>query len=660
MPSPAPASTARSTFNSAVPPMLPENHPLTMARLQQSARDILRNFETAMTNGSTPSAMTSSSNASLLSKSMAESKNASDASSVPASLEQTLRSMFTSCTFGAGMAASNCDDDDDDETASRTTMQLGGVQKVGTSSTDSSSSIDSPVKPKVKRSKSVSLHPAKKMISSTKDSLRRLASMHIVEASSNTKQTYESSPPQPRRNSSIEPSASSKTAVDHIYEHLFFAEEQARRAAASAVAVTTATSKKDVIVTPTSGHSQRPIVSPTCERDVPPLPDPSSPQTERVGIVPLRRMTQPFPMSKPQNITTNPPVPLMHHQPVHSVSAPNIATIESRNFTFDDDISAISAHTLEAMMMSKPHSQQEQRNKAIFQNGDILLPEPETATDFQFDFPPVVHKVTPSNESAVPMSKAAFCRASTLPRANQANQEREDVERINSLSSSSTMRSKQRISSYNSNDRSNARSPRGFEYGTPSSNRSMASNNSKQQQIQQRFNSSFSPCTSGNSNQSFDRWRNVEQEFWDSVVAHEDDTDDVNEPGFIPSKPKKNKSLSMNRHPSRRSRSRIRSLDGWSEHSTHSRSRDPAATNTDASIFSSSLTGISHSGSSHGTLPPRRSQSWLALHPQNHPHDTFPVIFASTAIPDNDGFYLDHHRPSSSSFPFDAMDSGEI
>ena len=156
MPSPMTTTTARPS-NSTTPTALPDNHPLTMARLQQSARDILRNFETAMANGrSTPT-----SDASVLSKSILEGKNSNDPSSVPASLEQTLRSMFTSCTFGAGMAASNCDDDDD-ETDSRTTMQLGGVQKVGTSSTDSSFSFDTPEKPKVKRSKSVSQHPARK------------------------------------------------------------------------------------------------------------------------------------------------------------------------------------------------------------------------------------------------------------------------------------------------------------------------------------------------------------------------------------------------------------------------------------------------------------------------------------------------------------------
>ena len=136
-------------------------------------------------------------------------------------------------------------------------------------------------------------------------------------------------------------------------------------------------------------------------------------------------------------------------------------------------------------------------------------------------------------------------------------------------------------------------------------------------------------------------------------MANEDD--DVNEPSGVTGKPKKSKSLSLNQN-ARRSRSRIRSVDGWSEHSTHSRSRDP--TTTDASIFSSSLTGISHSGSSHGTLPPLRSQSWLALHPQNHPHETFPVIFASPAISDNDGFFRDN-RPSTGTM-FDTMESGEI
>jgi hypothetical protein len=351
---------------------------------------------------------------------------------------------------------------------------------------------------------------------------------------------------------------------------------------------------------------------------------------------------------------------------MRSVSTPNITTIVSPNFTFDDDISAISANTLEAMMMTVPHPDQKHLNSDTIQNGDVLLP-PKMETDLTVDFPIEKEVTPPALKYSVQLSKDAFCRASTIPRANQANQEREDVERINSLSSTSTIRTKQRIWSYNSTGRSNIKSPTGFQYNTPSSSRSMASNTSnqqqqQQQQLQQRFNASFSPCTSGNSNQSFDRWRTVEQEFWDSVVANDDDNDDVNDRGISSAKPKKSKSLSSNRQSSRRSRSRIRSFDGWSEPSTFSRSRDATtgtAITADVSIFSSSMTAISRSGSSHGTLPPQRSQSWLALHPHNHPHDPFPVIFASTAIPDNDGFFLDH-RTSTSAFPFDTVDSGEI
>ena len=512
------------------------------------------------------------------------------------------------------------EDDEDDDTDSRTTTQLGGVQKVGTSSTDSSSSIDSPVKPQVKRSKSVSQQAtAKKIISSTKDNLRRLASRHIVESTrSNPTAAVPSPPPTNQLREAPEETVPSKNAVDHIYEHLFFAEEQARRAAATAVT--------PVQPMEAHRHAPRPMVTPS---PLEPLPEPSN--LDRVGIIPLRRMTQPFPISTPHASTA---VPQPSTQPVHTVS-----TSISRNFTFDDDISAISAHTLEAMMMTIP----QQQNSNRYRNDETLLVESVAAsmTDFQADFP-TLPLVTPPLKSAIPLSNAAFCRASTIPRANQANHSgREDIERWNSLSSSGTLRSKR--ASFNSADRFDTRSPPG--YGTPTSNRSMTSNHSKPQQ---RFGSSFSPCTSGSGNQSsHDHWRTVEQEFWDSVVAREDDHDN-GEPGVIVP-PKKN------RHP-RRSRSRIRSADGWSEHSTHSRTRDP----TDGSIFSSSLTAISHSGSSHGIRPNQRSQSWLALHPKKHPHETFPVIFASTAIPDNDGFLLDHRPSSLSSFHFNAMESGEI
>jgi hypothetical protein len=642
-------------------PTLPENHPLTIGRLQQSARDILRNLESAMA-----SKTSSSSNASV---DLTTTAATATATTTP-TLEQAFRSMFTSCTFGATMASNDEDDDDDGdgETDSRSTAMNHGVVGVSTSSTDSSSFMEEPAKRKVKRTKSsaVDSKQTKTMISSTKESLRRLASMHTAVIDKPLRTKVQPLPP-PQK---VERTSSSKVAVDHIYEHLFFAEEQARRVAANATTQGATVSNPDTITTRSShfhASEQRPNVLspiPPCSEML--MKTQESSPNGRVGIVPLRRISQPFPISKPA--TSTPPVaqPAVPSLPIHSVSTPNMATRVSRNLTFDDDISAISAHTLEAMMTT---GQQKQRATLEVGHDDSFLSQPPSLSKQQptstftprCSDPNVVtpNKITMDGQQT---SEADFCRAATIPHANQMipeyNNFNSQRHRTVSSSSSSAQLLKRRSSSSHS----------GLLRGvtTPNSSRSITSHSSSRGRPKTHSgHTSFSPSTSGSGNQSFDHWRTVEQEFWDSVVANDDDNNNGNnkehdattEPVKLMNRGKSSSSTSY-----RQPHQRVNSMDGWSAgRSIHSRgSRDNAT--ADSTIFSSSLTAISHGGSSHGPMlqPQKRSQSWLALHPHHHhPHDTFPIIFASTAIPIDDGSFIDHPHHIAS-YHYDDMNSGEI
>jgi hypothetical protein len=465
-------------------PSLPENHPLTMANLQQSARDILRGFENAM--ASTPISSASSN----IPKSRRRSPDGTNPKEAVASFEQAFRSFFTSCTQGAAMATN--DEEDEDGSLNPVEVAL---------SNSSDCSIFSTPRSTPQR------------MSSNKDTFQQLA---LTKANPS--------------NGALE-HQEQKVAADHIYEHLFFAEEQARRAASHSTANTASSSQRPL---PVSSGSRTTEVLPTKPPGVGPA-----------GIH-RRRMTLPFPMSTPPPMETQ-------CLPTHSTPMTSPLLV-SQNRTFDDDISAISAHTLEAMVTSPKGS-------------------PPLSVQPCREAPA---RVTPckTTASALPPKKKDFCRASTLPRAN--NGRRDDAEPPSPILS--------RDSS----------SSGGQSYGNQS----------------RKFhrNHSMSPNSSGT--QSFDRWQSVEQEFWNSVVAEDN--------ALHPAK-------SLHR------KSRRRSVDGWS--GSRSRTAD------------STLSGRSLS---------QRSSSWLGVHPQHHPHETFPFT-----IPHDDGLYI--HPPSSSHRSFyDLTDSGEI
>jgi hypothetical protein len=458
-------------------PPLHENHPLTMASLQQSAREILRGFESAM--ASTPISSTSSN----IPKSRCRSPDGNNTKEAVASFEQAFRSFFTSCTQGAAMATN----DDEDEDGSLNPVE------VAVSNSSDCSIFSTP-------------RSTPQRFSSMKDSFQQIVLSEHQEQ---------------------------KIAADHIYEHLFFAEEQARRAA------------NQTAVNATSSQLQHhiPAISDSRKEEVSPV------NQLGVGLAGIhrRRMTLPFPMSTPPPRET-PSLP-KHPTPMSS------PLFVSQNRTFDDDISAISAHTLEAMVTlskeSLPLSVQPSREQ------------------------PTRLKSNKTTAPALPPKKKDFCRASTLPRAN--NGRRDDVEPPSPILS--------RDSS----------SSGGRSFGNQS----------------RKFHRTHSLSPNSSGTQSFDRWQSVEQEFWDSVVAE----DDAMHPA---------KSFQRN--------GRRRSIDGWSG----SRSR----TTADSTLSGGSLS--------------QRSSSWLGLHPQHHPHETFPFTISNA-----DGLHL--HPPSFSHRSFhDLTDSGEI
>jgi hypothetical protein len=611
--SPPPPSTTTN-------PILPDNHPLTIARLQQSARDILRGFENAMAStpiGASSSSTTETSPSLPLPHTAGSSPDGNHTKEAVASFEQAFRTFFTSCTLGASMATN--DDDDDDDTL---TTNLNLVEGAVSTSTDSSVGNTSIQKGAKIRSKSAT---STRMISSTKASLRQLAAMHIKSGPPQTK------PPNLQRRSSdhLVETPSSKIAADHIYEHLFFAEEQARRAAvAGSTPAAVSTSQSGMRSPPlplhVQEHNDEGILHANQQRVL---------TTAGMGMS-RRRMTQPFPMSSPpQREQPIGSLPVRAHASPMS-SSQNI--IVSQNRTFDDDISAISAHTLEAMV-----TQVVTKQSSLEQRQPVTEEPPAVRVT-----PPKILEPRPIRPASLappfPM-KNELCRASTIPHANTNHgsrppQDRDDAEPPALMLS----RDSSSFFTRHSNSNSSNRSPSGLRYGTPQSQRSSSSNHSNynpRMKQQQRASStsyprtcSFSPNSSSNrssGNQSFDRWQSVEQQFWESVVANDDDKNYDHDPNSNRMNPSK-KSKSQQQHRRRRS-----SADGWSGSGSRSRTAD-------STTLSSTVTG--------GGLS-QRSSSWLGLHPQHHPHETFP--YTIPVDDEDDGVFL---HPSSYRF----SDSAEI
>lgn len=227
----------------------PDNSPLASARdrLQSSARDLIRNIESAM--GSNK-----------------------DRSSPETALEQAFRNLFTSCTNPTTNSA------DDEEEAAQVTP-IPSQRSASSLSTRSS--------------------PAQQSRGGGNGTFRRLSSKLS---------SGRTAPPVSRRQSSPTiPTPSPHVTGEHVYAQLYLDEEE------------------QVVqqhhFKPSVGHSPQLLgISP-------------NPAQKRVVS------TRPFPKSSPTS------TPVRAISPTDGISVPNDA--------FDDGISAISAHTLEAMASSK-------------------------------------------------------------------------------------------------------------------------------------------------------------------------------------------------------------------------------------------------------------------------------------------------------------------
>jgi len=258
----------------------PENHPLIAARdrLQSSARDLIRNIESAMgtaNNNTQP-------NNNL---------------GPETSLEQAFRSLFSSCTTGATM---NEENDDDDVDAAEVTP---------TSSRDrSGSSLES------RSSPVVPVQQSRGRGSSAKGPLRRLSNKFSERVSP--------PPPRPTPSPILSDTPTHHTAGEHVYAQLYLEEETERRVAAAPGPSSS------------TNHNRR-------QRSPQPLlgisPMTPNPQPKK------RVSTKPFPKSSPTQGTT----PLRALSPTQGIAIPDSPT-------FDDGISAISSHTLEAMARNDP------------------------------------------------------------------------------------------------------------------------------------------------------------------------------------------------------------------------------------------------------------------------------------------------------------------
>lgn len=293
------------------------------------------------------------------------------------------------------------------------------------------------------KSRRLSMHTVQRAAVSTKESLRRLTEKHME--SNKIPRNY-LPPTQPH-------------AADHVYEHLFFEEEPAR----------------DV-----------PLRIP---EELPRNRRQRSPQGASPNTQPKKRLTKPFPVSSPQRdkpVVTTP------------CTAEGIAIPQCP--TFDDGISAISSHTLEAMAREPPprsHSVENEKRCIV--------------------------RVTPHSFPRATSSPAA---ASNLPQAREAQartpREFEQARDVVSNARESFARSpgsysppavprdtsQLNVSSVNSSfsysKNSTGRPTTPVRHGTPQSR---------------------STRTSQSSGKSFENWQSAEKKFWESVAQDESTND---------------------------------------------------------------------------------------------------------------------------------------
>lgn len=274
----------------------------------------------------------------------------------------------------------------------------------------------------------LSLPVTKREAISTKESLRRLAE---------SRKDYAANEHLP----STQPPAS-----DHIYEHLMFSEELSRSAAANRI-------PEEL---PTNRRRRSPLgISPNIQ--------------PKKRVTPL---TKPFPVSSP---TREKPVVT----PLHSAERIMIP----QSLTFDDGISAISAHTLEAMAKEPPaelHSTESSEKMRVIR---VTTQFPRTT------IPLASAKLIKENAreqvrdpfSEIISRPVPFSRPTTLPH---------DTSPLN-------------VSSVNSSFTKNSRSGTPVRHGTPHSRSTRTTQSSR-------------------SNKSFEHWQTTEQQFWESLVVQDE------------------------------------------------------------------------------------------------------------------------------------------
>jgi hypothetical protein len=301
-------NTNQSATNGCNPQRSPSPLAAARDRFQASARDLMRNIETVMNSSNTAPTNNAHPN-----RSSPVVGVTSDAAAPPAteartsttageggSLEQAFRLFFTSCTTGATMATA--DDDDGDDTDVRA-MQV-------TPSSSSNCSLSS------SRSSFSSRPPMRQNSSSAADNLRRLAS-RPTSMSRRTRSTSEHNPGYNRASSA---NRDNNPAVEHIYEQLFYDDHEA--------------SSRIQDVLPRNRARNRSPQQPQGGGGLSPNTQPKK-----------RVLSKPFPVSSPPREVSN--TTTTRSQQQHTTPSQGITIPESP--TFDDNISAISAHTLEAM-----------------------------------------------------------------------------------------------------------------------------------------------------------------------------------------------------------------------------------------------------------------------------------------------------------------------
>lgn len=252
------------------------DHPLAAARdrIQASAREIMKSFESAMNPPSSSSIPPPQSNSKL--------------SATEGSLEQAFRLFFSSCTTGGTVAAEN----DEKSLAEDTAADLTPVSTLPSNDSSSSGSTPSPArqqhkttpkkKPQALKNRSISAPPSRPVAVP-------LEKVPTVRTRSNNNDVF--------RESKVV--SSSPPVAEHVYEQLFLDEQQQR--------------------------------------------------SKRAGSPEQRIGSPPFPRIQPPRSSSA-------FTPIH-YSNDDAIVIQHLNNDKDDEISAISAHTLEAMARD-PHGYQ--------------------------------------------------------------------------------------------------------------------------------------------------------------------------------------------------------------------------------------------------------------------------------------------------------------